>query len=247
MANNKLFLSGKPLKIIIPILLAILMIIMGIIILKNKNRGGVEEESVLQYAIQKDDEKIEVSKEGNVRFSFGKKAFIQNWDKEKIDALYKYIKRNGKDNVIFLTKGDYIVVIIYEEGRKTTLYLPADDPEMEEIFDTFSGGGGGDQSGGGEDGIGDDGIFDFSSPIPIVTTTPASTGGGIVIPQKPDDCPLWLLSWCVYPHSPRPAATPYSTSTPASSVKPDCSYWLKDVQDKAIISNTLCIKPSPTP
>ena len=231
-------------KIIISIIL-ILVFIIGLVFLSNKKNQKNKDEPFTQYTIQKDDKQMDASKEGLVRFSFGKNSFIQTWDKEKIAALYKYIKTKGKKTVIFLTKGDYVVVIIYEAGEKTVLYLPADDPTMEDIFDTLTGDGDEDGSGGegGGDG-GGGGIFDFNSPTPTaITNTPNPTGSGATIPEKPDDCPLWLLSWCVYPH---PSPTPVY-ATPTSSITPDCSYWLRDVQDKAIISNTLCIKPSPSP
>lgn len=220
----------------------ILLLVIGYLIIKSRT-GKSGNVPPVKYTLEKDGREIDVSESGLTKFTFGNDSFMQNWDNDTIKSLYDYIRSKGAKNMIFLTKGNYIVVVVNEGGRKITYYLSADDPKMKEIFDTFNSGGG-DNGGGGNGGGGGD-IFHFGSPAPTsiggVPTPQNTTPGGI---EMPKDCPLWLLSICIWPRKPAPTIQP---KTPAPSVIPDCSYWLKDVQDRAIISNTLCMKPTPTP
>lgn len=237
------------LKIVVPILVGLLIVFLGFWVIKKNIISKKSKEAFTQYTIEKDQKNIKVNRNGFVNFNSGKGSFSQKWDQDKIQKLYEYIKANGKRNILILTKGDYVVIIIYEGGTTQTYYLPADDFQMEDIFDTFVDPGQGSGNGGdGNDGNNENGgIFDFSSPTPgsgLGITTPTPIGHNI--PPMPEDCPLWLLSICIYPRRPV-YGTPIPTITPNPSVKPDCSYWIKDIYGKAIISNTYCIKPSPTP
>jgi len=219
------------------IILAILVLFLVAFVFSKRGADQSNLGDTTAITIEKDGAKVNIHNNGQVEYKTGSDSAFKNITKEEVKKLSQYLISEGLEGILDGESGNYYIVIIYQNGEEIILYIPKGDGVLDVIYDTLEdevGDGGGD-TGGGDD------PFDFSTPTPSPDSGDddgddgSGTGGGGI---KPDDCPLWLLSFCVYPHdTPEPDATP----TVAPEVEPDCSYWQRFIHKYAIISNTYCV------
>ena len=227
------------------------LIAVGLILFfRSQKDSPLTENGLVRF--EKNGSSVEVSRNGLVEFNSGKTALFRNVSDSQLTDLIKYLKENGKKKTYGDDLSGYYLVYVNEDGGIIELYLPGDDGVIGGIYDEFEEGGGngsGGGEGGGEDDGDDDGdAFQFPTPTSTPAPTPTPLGGSNGGDDSngdsgiPDDCPLWLLSYCVYPPSPRPTVTPTSTpfSTPPADVETDCSYWEYFIHNQAVVSNTHC-------
>lgn len=200
---------------------------------KPKSKGD-------SLTIEGSDRKLELESSGAGSYKTGGNYFDLSFGKNQYGNIVKYLKNHAIEGSVD-DVGNYYIVRIIENGVETIYYIPKDDQIFSNLDDYVQGGGGdegtdgsGDQGGGGND------VFDFSTPTP----TPVS-GGITPSSTPPSDCPMWLLSYCLYPKSPKPL--PSITPTPNPEAVEDCSFWSRFVNVRAVISNTYCVSSSPTP
>lgn len=228
--------------------LIIAVVVLGLVLMLSTRVSKTSPAAEVTATIELGDKKIVVNSNGLVQFSFPGSSVYQSWSPSQAYDLLKYLGVKGKLVITDMTlKDGYYIVIFVVNGEEHIVYIPIDDPIIDDLFD---GGGGGDS---GDGGGGGGGGFSFHA-TPTPPAQPGATGGGTSDGGNggtggggsgtgwtiPEDCPLWLLSFCLYPAAPAPTIGP--TINP-NEVTPDCSYWNQFIKgDKAVVSNTLCIK-----
>lgn len=206
-----------------------------------------------QIQIQDKDRIIIIDKDGTVRFKSPTADFQQKWDQAKLESLLKNLKLEleSLDNLqIDSTYQDNYSLTVISDQETQSFNIGKNNQEINSIFDNFDTLGGG---GGGNNWF--DNFFNppGSNAPPPPGSSPSPSGSQA---EQPSDCPLWLLSMCVYPPSwyasPSPSAlvkiSPQpSTSSPTPKgitipIVPDCSLWNQLITGKTVVSNTLCVK-----
>ena len=228
--NNKLLKT-------VGVIIAIVALILVVIVFSKLGVDQPGSGDATKITIEKDGAEVNIHSNGQVEFKSGSDSVFKNITKEEVKRLSQYLMEERLEGISDGEGGNYYVVVIYRNGEEIILYIPKGDDVLDIIYDTLEDEAGDD----GEDGGGDD-PFDFSTPTPSPDDDgddddDGDTGGGST-PTRPDGCPLWLLSFCVWPReTPGPQATP----TIAPEIEPDCSYWQQFIHNRAIVSNTYCV------
>ena len=227
-SNNKL----SPAKIVGIITTIVGLIVFGIILISKKpiTTSEITKDQVL---MEKDGQIVIVNKNGLVEYRSKDGIFFETWDSFRIDSFFTSITQKAKKYLETQKSsancGSKYKVFLYIDGELVSVCVDEDDKEIQEIFSAIDAGASGgnnisdlfdDLIGDGEGGGSIDG---GSTSTPIPTTSQSGF---------------------------TPTPTPYNSggSTNYPPVSADCEGWSKDiVKGRAIISNTYCVVPSPTP
>lgn len=225
------------------------------LILMFKQSGFKKPQGSLDYfqvQIQDKEKTIIFNKDGRVEFKTPTTTLQQQWEQEKLNAILSALKEKientDEEEQATLNIGEnYQVTLMSTNGTNLAFKIGKDNQILQEIFDFFTN-----PETGGE--TVDSDWFSHTSPPP---SAGGETGGGTFGGSggRPADCPLWILSMCVYPQnwafSPAPSPSAKMPSPLPSSEKPkptkspaapDCTLWNQLITGKTVISNTLCIK-----
>ncbi len=219
----------------ISVILVFLLLVVSFVIIAKRNKNGTDNALELSGS----GKTLVVSEDGRSKYSSNGNSFELTLTKDQVRDLIDYFKKYGVVGEVS-DVGNYYSVKIFENGTYVTYYIPKDDSLVDNIDDYINSGGSGGDGGDSDENEDDKGTVFDSTPTPRPNPSPISC---TPVPTAPSDCPLWLLSYCVYPRTPRPSSTP--TSNPEAIE--DCSYWNQFLNSSSILSNTYCVVVSPTP
>ncbi|GEM_PF-3807320 len=250
---------GKTIKILnnpsyfLIIFLGLSLVIFLWFIFSQVNKKTIKDFENSQVKIQDKDKTLLVNKDGSIIFKNPTTSVQQTWDEEKIRILLSTLKDEAEnideaEQAALAFKENYQVTLSDERGFNFSFKIGKDNQIINNLFNFFNN---------SSDGESIDSNW-FDRVFPSGNTSSGGTGGGSSGGTssgggRPSDCPLWILSMCIYPRhwsfSPAPSASspslspsvflPKPTKSPAV---PDCSLWEQLVTGRTVISNTLCVK-----
>jgi hypothetical protein len=229
-------MDNKNIKIGVFVLVGLVLVLGLVLLFASKRNNDTNNKKIV---LESGSDKLEVEGDGSANLFYKGETYQLEFDNTDLSQLTKYLKRKGITGSVE-DVGEYYILTIYENGEYVTYYIPKTDNFFDDLVEYVDDGGGGDEN-GDED---DDDYFEFGSPTPTNTSNPS--GSASPTPAGTDivgDCPMWLLSYCLWPRTPRPSGTP----TPDPEAREDCSYWNQFIEGEAILSNTYCVSESPTP
>lgn len=225
-------LRNNPLYLIITVFVLVLIVILGAIYLKNKNRAsGSAQITQDQIELERGGDIVIINKNGLVEYRTKDKVFFETWDTSRMNSFFDLMQTRARQRVNKqATNNCYYKVTMYLDGKLVTFCSDENDTEVKQVYDTY-----------------DEKIEPSLSDL--YSSNPGDNGG---------DNNQGDLSNIVYFPTPTQAGvsatpTPHQTSggsqTNFPPVKADCDTWSKSiVNSRAIISNTYCtVQPTPTP
>jgi len=229
--------SKKNLILVLFALLLIFLIVFAISKILTKNTQ-IPKDVVDSALVQKNDQTVKFDKDGFVELKSPTKSLFQAMSKDKVRNILDYLQKNVRS----CTDNQEVYKITFiKDDKQIVLCLDPNDQTLAQIFQIFDVQG-----------------FQPSNFFASPTSTPQNQNSGssqgstnennptpTPVSTIPPDCPLWLLSWCVYPDAtPTQPFSPSITPTPTLQLTPtpDCSFWQQFINTQAIISNSFCVK-----
>lgn len=208
---------------------AAIFLILPIIIIRNAQKGPVDNIKEDQIKLQKGDKTVIVSQDGTVEYISSDGVYYDHWDSTQVSSFFSSMRSLAKKNLNNSppkagAEGYWLT--LYIDGKLVKVFIEGTNEEIEEILAQLAE----------EAGINLDFLtnlfedffasvsptptpFDFSSPTVTSTLFPTST----------------------------PTPVPGAFSGGGTSVEEDCRLWLEQGLGSTIISNTVCIENNPTP
>lgn len=169
-----------------------------------------------QIQIKRGGKVVTVNENGLVEYRSDEGVFYETWDPSRTTAFFATIRAQAREYLANPPKevgDDAYEVKLWIDGELVTIYIDGDDEILNEVFEEFEDGGGG----------------DLSEYFDNVSTTPSPTlSQGAVTPTP------------TLPHGVSPTPTSFSIGGGNEQSPVDCDLYDTQVTKRTVISNTIC-------
>ncbi len=216
--------------ILVPTLAVLSLVLVLLILPKNKPQQNQTQVDSIQITDQKTGTKMTFTRDGFVEYQNGSITKTEIWDPSKIASFFEYIQKN-------LNSASGTDVTFTINGQTSSGSLGSNDELIKTIINQISG--------SGSSGSGGTQSF-FSTPAPA----PAGSGGGSSSQTPPPGAPSWCIHWRLSYCADQIAspATPTPTPVPGGAINAiDCSQWNSQSNSQTTLDDSNCNKTTPTP